>query len=395
MKLTKHKISLLTEPGRYTDHPTLYLLVKPSGRKSWVQRITINGTRYDKGLGSWPLVSIEKARQRAWANRIVVEQGGDPWLRPARPIPTFEQAAQQYYDANIARWKQGKESNNWLRHLTLHAFPSFGTVPVDRLTRDHMLRALKKIWHTTPESARKCRAKIKAVLAWCIGNGFMDTNVMDLASGALVTIPTTTTHRRAAPYHLVPAIWKLLAKAMTNRPAVLCLQLIMATSVRKQEARLAQWSEIDLNRRVWIIPGERMKMKASYCVPLSDVAMNVLQEAKALGHATWVFPSPFGRAALSDALVDKVLRSSGATAQTTIHGFRTSFRTWAMEQTTAPREVLELCLAHKVGNATEQAYARGDLLTKRTAVMQAWGTFITTGRLHIINRPVESPTNLT
>ena len=380
--LTDKKIERLTKPGRYGDERTLYLLVAPGGSKSWVQRIYVYSRRKELGLGPWPVVTVDEARAAAFDNRRIVQQGGDPSIKQrTRAVPTVQEAAERFYTEHLPTWKDGRAAKDWLVLLQQYIFQTCGQVPVDKLTREHLLKALKPIWGRLPESARKCKGRVRVILEWAMGHGYVQHNVAEEINGALAKQPNTSAHMKAAPYKGIPAILSAIRHAPTTEAARLCVEFLLMTATRSQEARLATWEEIDWDTKTWTIPAPRMKMQQAHRVPLSETALAVLTKAKALGSVRWVFPSPLKDEALGEATLRKVLKDAGVKKETTVHGFRSSFRTWAGEETTAPHDVLEACLAHAVGSSVSRAYARGDLLEKRRPIMHAWGRFV-------VGRPV-------
>ena len=362
------------------DGATLYLHVTPGGAKSWIQRLTIDGKRCDIGLGGWPLVSLAEAREKAFENRKLARAGGDPLAAKRKAkMPSFRVAAEKTFEANRARWRSAKSTTVWWQQLQRHALPVLGDMPVDRIGREDVLRVLTPIWSAQPENARKLRQRIRATLAWAQAHGFVEVNVAGEAiDGALPSMPAVKAHYRALPYREVPDALATVEASSSSAPAKLCFRFLVLTAVRSGEARGAMWDEIDLDTREWRIPANRMKANAEHRVPLTDSVLAVLHEARALrDNSGLVFPSPNKRnSSLSDMTLTKVLRSTGLAERTTVHGFRSSFRDWAAETTNAPHAVMELCLAHAVGSAVEQAYARSDLLAKRRVLMEQWAQFV-------------------
>ena len=379
-RLTAARVRVISKPGMHGDGATLYLNVAPSGAKSWVQRLTIDGKRRDLGLGGWPLVTLAEAREKAFENRKLARAGGDPLAAKRKAkMPTFRLAAERTFEANRPRWRNAKVEKTWMQQLKRHAFPILGDRPVDRIGREDVLRVLTPIWTSRPEAARKLRQRIRATLAWAQAHGYVEHNVAgDAISGALPAMPAVKEHYRALPYGEVADALATVEASGASLPAKLCLRFLVLTAARSGEARGATWDEIDPEAREWRIPANRMKAKAEHRVPLSDAVLAVLEQARPLREASGlVFPSPNRRnKPLSDMTLTKILRATGLAERTTVHGFRASFRDWAAETTNAPHAVMELCLAHAVGSAVEQAYARSDLLAKRRALMARWAEFV-------------------
>ena len=380
-RLTVTKAKAITEPGMYRADPTLYMHVSSGGAKSWIQRIAVNGRRRDIGLGSFALVTLAEARDKAFANRRLVQGGRDPLADKRRTkAPTFSEAAQRTFEANRPRWRNAKHVASWMQLLEKRAIPAIGAMRVDQISREDVLRILTPIWTKHPEVARKTRQRIRSVLAWAQAHGYVEHNVAgDGIDGALPTMPKQKRHYRALPYQDVTAALATIEASRASLAAKLCLRFVVLTACRSGEARATTWRDIDEDARLWVIPGDRMKGGAEHRQPLNDAALVVLAEARKLDDGSgWLFPSPARRGRLlSDMSLTKVLRDTGLAERATVHGFRTCFRTWASERTNADHAVMELSLAHAVGSAVERAYARSDMLAKRRRLMDQWGAFLT------------------
>ena len=380
-KLTAAAVKAASEPGRLGDGGTLYLNIARGGTKSWVQRITIDERRHDIGLGGWPVVSLASARRRAAENRSVVADGRNPLAEKRRStVPTFRQAATRTLEALKPRWRNRKHSVSWMQTLERHAMPRLGHMPVDRIGREDVLAVLTPIWATVPETARRVRQRIRATLRWCWAHGYVEQNVAGEAiDGALPKMPAIKSHFRALPYRDVSSALTTVDASKASWAAKLCLRFLILTAARSGEARGARWDEIDFEAREWRIPGGRMKAGAEHRVSLSGAAMAVLERARELDDGFGlIFPSSLRKGKeMSDMTLTKVLRSTGLADRATVHGFRSSFRDWAAECTNAPHAVMELALAHTIGDSVEQAYAQSDLLEKRRRLMEQWAAFIT------------------
>ena len=386
--LTAGKVRALTVPGRYGDGGTLHLVVSPRGTKSWVQRITVDGRRRDIGLGGWPVVSLAMARDRAFANRRAVADGGDPLAHKRRPkTPTFREASDRALEANRARWRNAKTADNWLATMAKYAHPVFGDRRVDQIGREDVLRVLTPIWTAKPEIGRKVRQRIRATLAWAQAHGHVEHNLAGEAiDGALPTMPAVKAHFRALPYREVGEALDVIDASRASLSAKACLRFVVLTACRSGEARLATWGEIDLDAREWRIPAPRMKTGIEHRVPLSDAALDVLASVRPLrSRADLVFPSPSrpGKP-LSDMTLTKLLRDGGLSDRATVHGFRSAFRTWASERTSVPHAVCEMALAHRVGSDVERSYARSDLFEKRRGLMDLWASYVAGGAAKVV-----------
>ena len=392
-KLTAAKAKSLTKPGLHGDGDGLYLNVTRTGSRSWVQRITIEGRRRDIGLGPFPAVGLAQARGLAAANRATIAAGHNPLAeklaeKRKAAVPTFRQAAELTFEANKPRWRNGKHTVSWWQTLERHAFPILGDMPVDRIGREDVLRTLTPIWGVRMETARRVRQRVRTVLRWCMAHGYVEHNAAgDAIDGALPPMPRLKAHLRALPYQEVVAALATVEASKASLVSKLCLRFLILTAARSGEARGAIWPETDLGNRLWTIPAERMKGGAEHRVPLSDTALAVLEQARPLGGSEdLIFPSPMKPGQpMSDMTLTKVLRSTGLAQYATVHGFRTCFRTWASECTSAPHAVMELSLAHAVGSSVEQAYARSDLIEKRRVLMQAWADFVAGGGADVVS----------
>ena len=382
-RLTATRIRSLKTPGMHGDGGGLYLKVSRVGARSWIQRVTVAGRRRDLGLGRFPGVGLAQAREAAARNRSLIASGGDPLAEKRRAaIPTFREAAQRTFEANKPRWRNSKHTATWWQSLERHAFPILGDMPVDQIGREDVLQVLTPIWGVRMETARRVRQRIRAILKWSMAHGHIDHNVAGEAiDGALPPMPKVKNHLRALPYAEVGELIEAVQQSQASLAAKWCLEFLILTTTRSGEARGARWSEIDLDAAMWVIPGERMKSHAEHRVPLSSRALAILEEARTIDDGSGlVFPSPTrpGKP-MSDMTLTALLRRLKVADRATVHGFRSAFRDWSAECTHAPHAVMELSLAHAVGNAVEAAYARSDLFDRRRALMDQWAAYLAGG----------------
>ena len=376
-KLNARFAATVTKPGRHGDGNGLYLLVKPSGAKSWVLRTVVRERRCDIGLGGHPLVSLAEARTAAFDNRKLARAGGDPLALKRRPdIPIFEEAARTVIEIHKPTWRDGgKSAGQWESSLRRYAFPRLGARRVDTITTSDVMAVLLPIWTEKSETARRVRQRISAVMKWAVAQGYRaDNPAGDAIAAALPKVGDTHRHFRAVHHtgagDVIRAVWESEA-SLTSR---LAFEFLVLTAARSGEVRGAAWSEIDTDAATWTIPGERMKGGREHRVPLSGRALAVLDEARALDDGSGlVFPAPAGRKPMSDSTLSKLLRELGIDAVP--HGFRSTFRDWCSEAAQAPREVAEACLAHVV-RGVEGAYARSDLLERRRKLMDRWAAYL-------------------
>lgn len=380
MALSATRVKALTAPGRYSDSSGLHLFISKSGGKSWVLRITVDGRRRDIGLGAFPSVSLAQARGKTTGIRAAVAEGRDPVAEKRAPaMPTFREAARAVHQANRPRWRNDKHSAGWMQSLERHAMAVLGNAPIDRIDRPDVLRVLTPIWTSRPETARRVRQRMRTVFRWAMAHGFMESNPAGEAiDGALPPMPKVKAHHRALPYQEVGAALETVESSQASMAAKLCFRFLVLTAARSGEARGATWDEIHLEGREWRIPAHRMKAGMEHRVPLSSEALDVLSEASTLrDESDLVFPSPLKEGApMSDMTLTKLLRSLGLAKRATVHGFRSGFKNWTLEQTDTPWAVSEAALAHTLGNSTEQAYARSDLFERRRVLMQQWADYL-------------------
>lgn len=384
-KLSAAFVRSVKEAGRYGDGQGLYLVVSDSGSKSWMQRLVIRGRRRDLGLGGAALVSLAEARTAAIDNRRVARSGGDPLAerRKARQMPTFAEAAlSAHAELSFGNPKDGKV---FLTSLNSYAFPRFGSLPVNEVTGPDIRAAVLAIRDDKPEVARKLILRCSAVFKWAIGEGHRFDNpatASALSLPALSRKAKTKSHRKALPYPEVAGCIDTVHASGAWAATKLALEFLILTASRSGEVRGALWSEVDLVAGVWVVPAARMKMAKEHKVPLSPRALAVLKEAEALrDRSGLVFPSIRGKL-LSDMTLSKLVKELGFNAD--VHGFRTSFRTWAQECTNFPFEVCEAALAHAVGDTASQAYARSDLFEKRRKLMAAWASYLAVKRGEVV-----------
>jgi integrase len=384
--LTAVAVRALNEPGFYADGNGLYLKVIDSGAKRWVQRLLIKGRRRDIGLGSASLVTLAEAREAALVNRKLARSGGDPLRakKEAEAVLTFAEAAEQVLVLHRPTWRNAKHAQQWINTLSEYAFPKFGKTLVSDVTTSDVLSALSPIWNTKPETARRVKQRIGTVMKWAVAKGWRQDNPADAIATALPKQDASKKqHRKALPYSEVAACIDTVKASGAGLTTKLALEFVVLTACRSGEARMATWAEFDLDVKEWRIPGERMKSKRDHRVPLSGRVLEILTEAKVLSSGdNLVFAGTKSGKPLSDMTLSKLVKELGFEAD--VHGFRTSFKTWAQERTNFAREVSEMALAHVIQNKAEAAYARSDLFEKRRMMMESWAAFVAQERGEVI-----------
>lgn len=303
--------------GRYADGKGLYLLVSPTGSKSWMLRVQVDGRRRDYGLGSLDVVSLAEARDKAVEWRKLAKAGLDPSQEAKRQREqqtTFETAARQFYEERKGSWKNPKHKQQWINTLETYAFPTMGGMSVDQITAADIQQVLIPIWQEKPETARRVRQRIGTVLDYCQAKGWRETDAPMRAVNTLLRGIKQPKARNfpAMPYKDVPAFMQKLdeGKETVGR---LALQFLIYTAARSGEVRGATWQEIDLVNKVWKVPAERMKMERAHIVPLSDAALAILEKTKpySTGKPSELVFRGLRRKPLSDMTLSKVLRSNG------------------------------------------------------------------------------------
>lgn len=393
LKLNASFIRAVKQEGRYGEGRGghgLALLVRPRAtggfRKSWIQRIRIDGRTTNIGLGPYPVVTLAEARRRALDNRRKVEKGIDPRRSSSNGhAPSFAQATDAVIAIYRTGWKQGgRTEQKWRTTLRDYAFPTLGPKLVDKITTADVMAVLVPIWHEKPVLARTLKQRIGAIMRWAVCQGFRaDNPAGDVIVAGLPKQNGHTNHHRAVPHSQVASVIDKVRRSAALPTTRACFEFLILTAARTSEARLALWSEVDMDGAVWTVPGERMKSGREHRVPLSNRALGILK-----GTYEWqdgsdlVFPSRTGRPLGHSTLLHLMRRLR---IDATPHGMRSSFRIWAAECTDTPREVAEAALAHVNRNQVEAAYLRSDLFDRRRALMDQWAAYLNKDHSRTIN----------
>ena len=390
--LTVKGVAKLQE-GRYRDRESkgLYLQIGPTGTKSWLLRFELNKKERFMGLGAFPTFSLKEARERARAARQLLTDGIDPidardakikeqekQARKAAVIPTFKEAAERYFKVHGAKWRNYKHRKQFLSTLEAYAFPRLGALRVNEISTEDVRASVEPIWNKIPETASRVRGRIENVLSWAIANRYREgpnparwpDNLEHLLPA--IGLISKVNHHAALAYDQMPKFWAQLNTR--EGVAARSLEFLILTAARTGEVIGAKLDEIDLKQKIWTVPADRMKAKKEHRIPLSDRAVEILTELPRERGNEFVFIGPSKGSGLSNMGMAAVLKRMGRT-DTTVHGFRSSFRDWAAERTSYPNHVVEMALAHAIGNAVERAYRRGDLFEKRRKLMADWAKF--------------------
>lgn len=373
-RLSARAVQTLKEPGYHADGGGLYLLVGPTGSKSWVLRYQLRGRRREMGLGSAILVSLQEARSAALEQRKLVAQGRDPLTERASAAAvgrTFGECTEALIASLAPGWKHEAQAEQWRQSLRDYG-PAPG-LPIDQVDTAAVMACLQPIWASKTETANRVRGRIERVLDWARVHGLRTGDNPARWRGHLDKLlpkPSKVGNRRhheAMPYADVPAFMARLAER--DGAARRALRFTILTAARTGEVTGAAWEEFDLAAAVWTIPAERMKGGREHQVPLTPAAVAILRG----------LPRDRPPFALSENAMLYLVQKAppkGLGLPFTVHGFRSSFRDWAAETTDTPNEVVEMALAHAIRNKAEAAYRRGNLLERRRRLMEEWAEYL-------------------
>jgi integrase len=360
---------------------------------SWILRVYVGGTRRNLGLGSYPEISLADARERAKAIKLRVKDGVDPIQEKAAikqslrqeisKAKTFKDCAEIYMATHAKDYRNAKHAKQWESTIRNHAYPVIGNTLVRDLTLDDILAVLRPMWEKTTETAKRLQGRIEKIIDYAISSGYRtDSNPARWKEFLSLQLPApsklaTKKHFDSLPYRLMP---KCMASLRSREgSAARALEFLILTATRSGSVRVATWSEIDLVEGIWNIPAAHTKTGKPHRVPLTGAALAVLRAQSRMVGCDLVFPSPRGKP-LSDmslnALMRRMRESGDIPVPAVPHGFRSTFKVWATEQTNYPSELSEICIMHKVGDAVYEAYQRSDMFDKRRAIMEDWGEFI-------------------
>lgn len=379
---------LAKKPGKHAVGGVsgLLLQVKDTKSASWILRIKIGDRRPDIGLGGFPDVNLESARERAREIRDQVYQGIDPLAvrresqaelrRSAAKSLTFDQATDAVFRVKSREFKSTKHRSDWNNSMKTYASPVIGRLAVDEIELAHVVKVLEPIWVEKTDTASRLRGRIESVLSWATVSGYRKGDNPARWKGNLDhVLPTPKKVRKVK--HLRALRWQEMGAFMSllrtrEGMGARALEFAILTAARSGEVRLATWDEIDLEAKVWTIPDVRMKAGRVHRVPLSEPVLELLEALPRFEGSEYVFPATRG-GALSDMSLSAVTRRMGVDAVP--HGFRSTFKDWCRSATSYPDEVSELALAHVSSDGTRAAYARDELLAKRARLMRDWARF--------------------
>jgi integrase len=389
-RLTAIGVARTKRPGYHADGAGLYLRVGPTGAKSWTFRYRSQGRLHDVGLGPLHTVTLAEARVKALELRKQRLAGEDPLevkrakrqqqrLDAAKTM-TFRECAARYIAAHKAGWGR-KSVEQWTASLETYANPILGDLPVQTVDVAFIMRVIEPLWADKTETASRVRGRIESVLDWATVRGYRKGDNPARWRGHLDhLLPKQSKvrrveHRAALPYaEIGDFMVKLRARKAISARA---LEFAILTAARTGEVIGARWDEIDFADRVWVIPSERMKMVREHRVPLSQAAIDLLTPLAEFRQCDFVFPGAGAGESIERSTMRMLLMRIMGNNETTVHGFRSTFRDWAAERTNFPREVVEMALAHAIESAVEAAYRRGDLFEKRRELADEWARYLT------------------
>lgn len=393
-KLNALAVKSAATPGYYLDGNGLHLQVAKSGSKSWVFQFTLNGKRREMGIGSASALSLAQARGKAQQCRQLLADGVDPieardTLRAqaaseAAKVLTFKECAERCIKDRSAEWSNPKHAQQWENTLATYAFPHIGAITVEAVDMAMVRQCLDPIWTTKTETASRVRQRIEKVLDWAKAHGKRSGDNPAAWRGCLESVmakPGKVTKREnhaALEYAALPGFISSIRKR--EGIAAVALEFTILTAARTGEVIGAKPDEFDLKAKTWTIPAERMKAKVEHTVPLSPRALDLVKRMRnEHPGSAWLFPGAREGQHLSNMAMLELVRGMGtqnaAGEPITVHGFRSTFRQWAAEQTTHPREVAEHALAHRLPDKVEAAYQRSTMVDKRRALMTEWNLY--------------------
>jgi integrase len=387
----------------------LLLQITPNGGRTWLLRAQVGEKRREIGLGGYPDITLAQARDRAREARDQIRRGIDPvaerkaakahLIAAQRRGLTFERAMESYLASKLDGLSNPKHRAQWRSTLTTYALPELGNLLVAEIQVQDVLRTLTPIWTDKTETASRVRGRIEAVLSWATVAGHRTgDNPARWAGNLKELLPTAgsvakSDNQPALTLEDAPRWFADLRKREGN--GARALEFAALVAARSGEVRGALWSEIGLERALWVIPAARMKMDREHRVALSPAAVALLKAQPRAEGVDLVFPAQRG-GALSDMTLSATMRRMHqaevdadrvgyldrvSKRPCVPHGLRSTFRDWVAERTSYPGDMAEVALAHHISNTVEAAYRRGDMIEKRRAMMAAWAEFLSGARV--------------
>ena len=388
--LKANEINKIKQKGIYSDGDGLRLRVDKNNNKNWVFRYSMFGKSKDMGLGKFPIVTLNDARQKLVNAKKIIYEGKDPiklkkekQIELKRKSITFKKIRDEFIETFQVEWSNSKHKNQWINTLKTYADPIIGDLAPSEIKTHHVLSILKPIWSSKHETASRVRQRLERIFSYCIASDFMDRpNPASLKDNLEFLLPKVSKslsvqHLRSLDYQGLPFLIPKLINPHTT-PS-LALALLITTACRTNEVIGSTWNEINLKDKVWVIPAHRMKMRQEHTVPLNDLALRVLNLIEKNNASPFIFLNAKKTTHICNNTMRYFLMKNlpDYFKDTVPHGFRSSFRNWAEENHNYSRRAVELCLAHANKNKVEKAYLRSNLLSKRTEIMNEWNKFLT------------------
>ena len=380
-RLTALAVKKAKEPGVYQDGGGLRFVVTPAGTRQWVLRVTVNGQRRDVGLGGYPTVSLEDARSLAAEHRSTAKTGGDPIeerrLEKAR-ARTYREGFSDYYATKKKELSNGSHVREWESCMLRYVFPKIGDRPVGEVRAGEIVDILRPIWEGKAVTARRVLQRMTAVFdAEIVLENRERANPCTGVARVLGATQREKGNFRSLPYSQIGTFIKAVRQRAGDPATRLCLEWLILTAARSGGARGATWTEIDEGKSLWTLPPQRMKARREHVVPLGARCVEIIKEVRDLGRGgPLLFPSQRSGSMLSDMTLTKLLRDMDYAELATVHGFRSTFKTWCGEADKVRDAVSEAALAHLDRDAVRAAYLRAQYLEERVALMGRWAEFV-------------------
>ena len=386
MKLTNAKLRSLPVGKKVADGGGLYYQPTATGKGKWSYRYAIGGTSREMGLGVYPDVTLKEARMRHAEQRKVFVSGKDPLEnkrmlerhRIAREAMKFSYVADLLIEAKEPAWTSPKNEPQWRSSLKTYAYPILDAKPLDEITRADVINVLEPYWNSKTETMSRVRQRIQAVLGFAMTKGWYGQNNPAEWQHNLEFVfskKKKIRHHPSLRYARLPEFFASLQQHETM--SAYALQFTILTGARTKEVCLARPEEIDYQTGLWHLPAERMKYRKPHKVPLPSFAMQLLKRVLAMHNQPFIFPSARAEKGLSNNAMRQFVRKQYPTEVFTVHGFRTTFRTWAAEVGDYDQMLAEIALSHKQEKRVEAAYQRSNLVDKRRAMMEDYAKFAT------------------
>ena len=388
--LKANEINKIKQKGIYSDGDGLRLRVDKNNNKNWVFRYSMFGKSKDMGLGKFPIVTLNDARQKLVNAKKIIYEGKDPiklkkekQIELKRKSITFKKIRDEFIETFQVEWSNSKHKNQWINTLKTYADPIIGDLAPSEIKTHHVLSILKPIWSSKHETASRVRQRLERIFSYCIASDFMDRpNPASLKDNLEFLLPKVSKslsvqHLRSLDYQDLPFLIPKLINPHTT-PS-LALALLITTACRTNEVIGSTWNEINLKDKIWVIPAHRMKMRQEHTVPLNDLALRVLNLIEKNNASPFIFLNAKKTTHICNNTMRYFLMKNlpDYFKDMVPHGFRSSFRNWAEENHNYSRRAVELCLAHANKNKVEKAYLRSNLLSKRIEIMNEWNKFLT------------------